>query len=177
MKKFLYLLVVSLFIALASSCVDQPTDVGKPDKAKIVQTVGQWGSTTAVESTSVEKINLQVDYPLGKTLKASNDYELTDVVSKYSHASVLSIDVPVRYANDVEGPPAEDPVEISKGFFDVILENWSAVLFALMGFIKVIVNLTPSKKDNDVFGWIDTIFNAVVPNYKSGGGKHAPQRE
>ncbi len=33
---------------------------------------------------------------------------------------------------------------------------------ALMAFVKVIVNLTPTEADNKVFGWLDTLINAIV---------------
>lgn len=41
-----------------------------------------------------------------------------------------------------------------------------------MAFIKIIINLTPTEKDNKIFGWLDNIFNGLIPNYKKGGGKH-----
>ena len=41
-----------------------------------------------------------------------------------------------------------------------------------MAFLKIITNLTPTEEDNKVFSWIDSIFNAIVPNYKKGGGQH-----
>jgi hypothetical protein len=35
-----------------------------------------------------------------------------------------------------------------------------------MAFAKVVVNLTPTESDNQVFGIIDTIINALIPNRK-----------
>ena len=55
---------------------------------------------------------------------------------------------------------------------EFLLENWSVLLLALMAFIKIIVNLTPSEKDNKVFEWLDKLINAFIPNLKKGGGKH-----
>tara|TARA_R110002051_G_scaffold177777_2_gene247610 strand:+ start:8562 stop:8735 length:174 start_codon:yes stop_codon:yes gene_type:complete len=55
---------------------------------------------------------------------------------------------------------------------EFISENWLELLIGLMAFIKIITNLTPTEKDNRVFSWLDSIFNAIVPNYKKGGGKH-----
>jgi hypothetical protein len=34
-----------------------------------------------------------------------------------------------------------------------------------MAFAKVITNLTPTEKDNKIFGWLDTMIDALVPNY------------
>ena len=56
---------------------------------------------------------------------------------------------------------------------ETILNNLPEVLLALMTFIKVIVNLYPSKsKGAQVFGVIDTIVNAIIPDVKAGGGTH-----
>ena len=35
-----------------------------------------------------------------------------------------------------------------------------------MAFAKVVTNLTPTEADNRIFGWLDTIIDAIVPNYK-----------
>lgn len=51
-----------------------------------------------------------------------------------------------------------------------IMDNWLALLLAVMALVKVVVNLTPTEKDNNVFGWVDTFFNTFIPNYKAGGG-------
>ena len=46
-----------------------------------------------------------------------------------------------------------------------ILNNWEIILAALLPLAKVIVNLTPSKKDNQIFGWIDKLIDAFIPNF------------
>ena len=55
---------------------------------------------------------------------------------------------------------------------EFIFENWLELLIGLMAFIKIVVNLTPTEEDNKVFSYLDSIFNAIFPNYKTGGGKH-----
>ena len=45
---------------------------------------------------------------------------------------------------------------------DFITLNWMPILFGLMAFIKVIVNLTPTEKDNAVFGQIDSLINYFI---------------
>jgi len=55
---------------------------------------------------------------------------------------------------------------------DLIIENWPQILVGLMAFAKIIVNLTPSEKDNKIFEWLDKLVDAIVPNLKKGGGKH-----
>jgi len=55
---------------------------------------------------------------------------------------------------------------------DFILTNWLELLVAVMALMKVIVNLTPTEKDNQVFSYIDKLINAVVPNKNKKGKKH-----
>lgn len=55
---------------------------------------------------------------------------------------------------------------------DFISNNWLELLIALMAFVKVITNLTPTQSDNNVFAWLDKIINVFIPNYNKKGGKH-----
>jgi len=45
---------------------------------------------------------------------------------------------------------------------EFIQTYWAEIVLALMAFVKVIVNLTPTEADNKVFGWLDTLINAIV---------------
>jgi|TARA_B110000967_G_scaffold128632_1_gene131404 hypothetical protein len=45
--------------------------------------------------------------------------------------------------------------------------NILAVLVALMAAAKVVVRLTPSVKDDAIFGKVDKIFEFLIPNYGS----------
>jgi hypothetical protein len=45
---------------------------------------------------------------------------------------------------------------------DFIIENWGELLIGALAFIKIIVNITPTEKDNQVFGWFDTLINMIV---------------
>ena len=45
---------------------------------------------------------------------------------------------------------------------EFIASNWMALLVALLAFIKVVVNLTPTEEDNAVFGKIDTFINFFI---------------
>tara|TARA_R110002096_G_scaffold40684_1_gene110328 strand:- start:219 stop:371 length:153 start_codon:yes stop_codon:yes gene_type:complete len=49
---------------------------------------------------------------------------------------------------------------------DFILENWVALVIATLSFTKVIINLTPSDRDNKVFGYIDDLLNYFIKNRK-----------
>ena len=45
---------------------------------------------------------------------------------------------------------------------ELIQTYWAEIILAAMAFIKVIVNVTPTEADNRVFGWLDTLINAIV---------------
>jgi hypothetical protein len=45
---------------------------------------------------------------------------------------------------------------------ELIQTYWAEILLAVMAFVKVIVNLTPTEADNKVFGWLDTLISAIV---------------
>jgi len=55
---------------------------------------------------------------------------------------------------------------------EFLQNNWIEILGALLVFAKVIVNLTPSEKDNKIFSFIDNIVDAIIPNLKKGGKVH-----
>lgn len=68
---------------------------------------------------------------------------------------------------------ADTHVEVeSLSIIDFIKENFWTLLFALLGFVEVIVRLTPTKKDDSILEWIYKLLSVIVPNNKSGGGKH-----
>ena len=45
---------------------------------------------------------------------------------------------------------------------DFIISNWAELIIALMAFAKVIVNLTPTEADNQIFGYLDTLITAIT---------------
>lgn len=47
---------------------------------------------------------------------------------------------------------------------EFFLDNWAELLLALMVFAKVVVNLTPSVKDDRVFAYVDLLLNAIIAN-------------
>lgn len=55
---------------------------------------------------------------------------------------------------------------------EILKENWIEILFAFMAFLKVVVNLTPSEKDNKIFDWLDKLIDLFIPNIKKGGKIH-----
>lgn len=53
-----------------------------------------------------------------------------------------------------------------------ILTVAGALIIPVMAVLKVIVNITPSEKDNKIFEKIDKLLDAIIPNLKKGGGTH-----
>lgn len=45
---------------------------------------------------------------------------------------------------------------------DFLLDNLAELVIAVLAFIKVVVNLTPTEKDNQVFGYIDALINMII---------------
>lgn len=55
------------------------------------------------------------------------------------------------------------------------IENWAelvAILSGLIAVAEIVVNLTPSEKDNSVLLKIKNALSAVIPNFKKSGGTH-----
>jgi hypothetical protein len=47
---------------------------------------------------------------------------------------------------------------------EFFLAHWAELLLALMAFAKVVVNLTPSIKDDRVFTYFDILLDAIIAN-------------
>lgn len=45
---------------------------------------------------------------------------------------------------------------------EFLQSNWAELLIAALALAKVIVNLTPTETDNKIFGWLDSLINALV---------------
>ena len=54
----------------------------------------------------------------------------------------------------------------NSAIMDFILANWGELTIGLLAFIKIIVNLTPTEKDNQVFGWFDSLINMIIADRK-----------
>ena len=49
---------------------------------------------------------------------------------------------------------------------EFLSNNWLEIAVALMAFAKVVVNLTPSVKDDAIFGIVDRVINAIIKPVK-----------
>jgi len=49
---------------------------------------------------------------------------------------------------------------------DFILDNLAELVIGVLALIKVVVNLTPTEKDNQVFGYLDSLVNMIISDRK-----------
>jgi len=49
-------------------------------------------------------------------------------------------------------------------YMDFFTTHWAELALAALAFLKVIVNLTPTEDDNAVFGILDRVINALIPD-------------
>ena len=103
-------------------------------------------------------------------VNSSPPQKMNDHVKIEKVYSPSEVSAPVMFAQDttVTLPAPDNPNNI----WNFVKNNVAELVVALMGFIKVIVNLTPTEKDNKIFGLLDTFINWIIPNYKVGGGTH-----
>lgn len=79
-------------------------------------------------------------------------------------AVVVAQDAPVDPAATEYVVPADDG---PTGILPFLSANWAELLIALMAFAKVVVRLTPTIKDDKVFGWLDDLIAFFVPNLRN----------
>lgn len=65
-----------------------------------------------------------------------------------------------------------DTVQASESSGWFTLGNLTEIILALMALAKIVINITPTEKDNKVFGLLDSVLNTLVPSRtkKNGGG-------
>lgn len=89
--------------------------------------------------------------------------------SEFVQASDLNPQVTIMYvAEDATLPVPDTP---APSVSDFLKNNAAELILAFFAFLKVVVNLTPTERDNKIFGLLDTFINWIVPNFKVGGGK------
>ena len=117
-------------------------------------------------SVMILMIGLLVTLPYGNQTKASILPDQTSfVVDNHQIA-------PAALAQEEGGVPATaektNVVQETTGNF--FSDNWGALLMGLLGFVDVVARLTPTEKDNSIVNFLLSFFNAIIPNFKKGGG-------
>jgi hypothetical protein len=99
---------------------------------------------------------------------ASDSQAKTQTSTLQAAADVGGSVMIIRAVDETTLPAPETPVP---GVMDFLKNNVAALAIGLLGFLKVIVNLTPTGTDNKVFGLLDSFISWIIPNFKAGGGK------
>jgi len=45
---------------------------------------------------------------------------------------------------------------------DFLLSHWAELLIGVMAFLKIVVNITPTNTDNQIFGYLDMLITAIT---------------
>ncbi len=56
-----------------------------------------------------------------------------------------------------------------------LMEHYADLIAIVVGLIavaEIVVNLTPSEKDNSILLKIKNALSAIIPNFRKGGGTH-----
>jgi hypothetical protein len=71
-------------------------------------------------------------------------------------------------AGDVQIAFEQSETSTKPGNF--LSDNWGILTLSLLAFFDVVARLTPTIKDNSIVNLLTTIINAIIPNFKKGGG-------
>ena len=119
-------------------------------------------------SLMILMIGLLVTLPYGNQVQASN---LTDQTSFVVDNHQIA---PAALAQEEGGVPVT-PEKTNIGqetTSNFLLDNWGALILGLLAFLETIARLTPTEKDNSIVNFLMTLFNAIIPNFKKGGGSY-----
>ena len=45
---------------------------------------------------------------------------------------------------------------------ELLVDNWVELTVGLLAFVKILVNLTPTEKDNKIFGYLDDLIGYFI---------------
>jgi hypothetical protein len=117
-------------------------------------------------SLMILMIGLLVTMPYGNQVQASKPSDQTSLVVDNQSTAPAAL---AQEEGGVQAEPEQTNVEKEVlGIF--LLDNWGALLMGILGFIELVARLTPSEKDNSIVNFLMTLFNAIIPNFKKGGG-------
>ena len=90
-----------------------------------------------------------------------------ELLAQKSSGSATATIVREKEGVELKFEQTTDGLEVPGGF---IGRNWDSLLFGLLAFYELVSRLTPTEKDNTIVRILTSILNAVVPNFKKGGG-------
>ena len=166
MKKYSFLLILLVGLMACSIAPSPPSDDGIEFTSKL-ETIAFENDTRIMELISMYNSQVQVlRYYVEDKLSIQFQDEII-FVDKLNLNDNLYASLSTGY-QQTELP--NETIGYSLGF---LKEHWIALIIGVMAFVKVVVNLTPSEKDNKIFAWLDSVIHRIIPNLKQGGGTHA----
>ena len=155
--------IISIFILMIGLFVSHP---------ELVSSHPELVSGPTVELVSTSHPELVSGPPVELALSSHPELvsvpsELVSVPSELVSASYPGTTISAKASSSIEATVG-DLVPIEKGNF--FSRNWGALLMGLLGFADLVTRLTPSEKDNSILNFLVSIFNAIIPNLKKGGG-------
>ena len=117
-------------------------------------------------SLMILMIGLLVTLPYSNQVQASNPSDQTSFVVDNQSTAPAAL---AQEEGGVQAPPEQTNVgqETTGNFFS---DNWGALVMGILGFVDLVARLTPTEKDNSIVNFLMTLFNAIIPNFKKGGG-------
>jgi hypothetical protein len=117
-------------------------------------------------SLMILMIGLLVSLPYGNHVQASNRPDQTSFVVDNNQTAPVAL---VQEEGGVQAEPEQTNVG-QKSTSNFLSDNWGALLMGILGFVDLVARLTPTEKDNSIVNFLMTLFNAIIPNFKKGGG-------
>lgn len=108
---------------------------------------------------------VEPDNPQYTVSSALTGYDVPATVAVATEAPANS---PIfQYANLQADDPQPLPVDPQKpGFWDLFSGYWAELLLGIMAVVKILVRITPTLKDDKVFGWLDKLIEYIIPNFE-----------
>ena len=121
-------------------------------------------------SLMILMIGLLVTLPYGNQVQASNSSDQKSFLVDNQNTAPAALVQEEGGVASTSSPTLEatvaEPVEAGNFFSD----NWGALVMGILGFVDLVARLTPTEKDNSIVNFLMTLFNAIIPNFKKGGG-------
>ena len=117
-------------------------------------------------SVMILMIGLLFCFPQGNALQAATAKDQASITADDPDiASAAS----AQEEGGVQVTPEQTNVE-QQTAGNFLTDNWGVLLLGLLGFFDLVARLTPTEKDNSIVNFLLTVFNAIIPNFRKGGG-------
>lgn len=172
MKNLLIAFILGLF-AMCVAPIQSVAHVADKQLHAVVVT-SQAGVSQAIAVPEVAALPYQLIESAGLLAYASTSSatdastdQVTDAsTDEFTDDPVLVTDTSTNPVTDasLDDPGSATNTSAAKGFLDVLKSNWAELLIGLLAFVKIFVRLTPTIKDDTVFGKLDSLISWIVPN-------------